>query len=117
MSNDITTSKEALSKKVQELPCKIRSMYAAVCLTLLLPFLGCCRPCFRESLMLCARNGTRLRREGFPGKQTRRQFTLQHISLAVAPGSQMWKRRKISRKGRGESNAGSVTPLGDALEL
>ena len=30
MSNDITTSKEALSKKVQELPCKIRSMYVVV---------------------------------------------------------------------------------------
>ena len=30
MSNDITTSKEALSKKVQELKCKIRSMYVVV---------------------------------------------------------------------------------------
>lgn len=48
MSNDITTSKEALSTKVQELPCEIRSTYAVVCLTLLLPFLGCCRPCFHE---------------------------------------------------------------------
>ena len=29
----------------------------------------------------------------------------------------MWKRRKKSRKGRGESDAVSVTPLSDALVL
>ena len=37
-------------------------------------------------------------------------FTVQHILLAVALGSKMWKRRKRCRKGREESEAGSVIP-------
>ena len=67
MSNDITTSKEALSKKVQELPCKTRSM--------LYVWLCCCHlwavviyVSMSGAPRLCARNGTRLWWEGFHWK-------------------------------------------------
>lgn len=55
---------------------------------------------------LCAGNCTMLLQVRFPGKQAL-EFSVQNVSLGIFWGSQLWKRRKGSRKGRGRRGAGS----------
>lgn len=48
---------------------------------------------------------------GLPWRaDSKTEFRVQDVSLRVGLGSQLWKRRNGSRKGRGRSDAGSVNP-------